>query len=384
MRFLHTSDWHLGRTFNTRSRYDEQVAFIDWFAAQAAALEVDGIFIAGDVYDRSAPSEESVGLLDGALRRLVEICPVVLISGNHDSSHRLAYGGWAFESAGLHVRSSLDMVDTPVLFVDDTGNEVAVYGIHYLDPDQNYRPLETGRTHVQVLSAAMEKVRTDLAARPKVRSVVLAHAFIAGGEESESERQISVGGAAEAPISVFEGIDYLALGHLHRPQRVSSGGKHPLAHYSGSPLAYSFSEEHAKSILVVDVPAQGEVSVEAIAIPVGRPVATLIGTVDELLGAANAHHRESWVRISYVNDSRLDDAFGRFEQCFPYLLACERVVPGRADNERDGRHVDPSVDAPIDVLRAFLEDVSEDGVRPGDLEALEDVINQVRREAGVG
>jgi exonuclease SbcD len=134
---------------------------------------------------------------------------------------------------------------------------------------------------------------------------------------------------------------------------------------------------------VVDVPPQGDVTVEAIPIPVGRPVATLTGTVDELLGATHARHRESWVRISYVNDSRLDDAFGRFEQCFPYLLACERVVPGRADNERDGRHVDPSVDAPIDVLRVFLEDVSEDGVRPGDLEVLEDVINQVRREAGV-
>jgi exonuclease SbcD len=229
----------------------------------------------------------------------------------------------------------------------------------------------------------MDKVRNDLVARPKARSVVLAHAFIAGGAESESERQISVGGAAEAPISVFEGIDYLALGHLHRPQRVSSGGSHPVAYYSGSPLAYSFSEEHAKSILVVEVPPQGDVTVEAIGIPVGRPVATLTGTIDELLGATNAQHRESWVRISYVNDSRLDDAFGRFEQCFPYLLACERVIPGRADNERDGRHVDPSVDAPIDVLRVFLEDVSEDGVRPGDLEALEDVINQVRREAGV-
>src|SRR5689334_3949691 len=283
-----------------------QAAFIDHLIAQVTEREVDLVVIAGDVYDRALPPVDAVALADDAFARLAATgVRVVLTSGNHDSARRLGFNARLADAAGFHLRTDIDRVDVPVLLEDADGT-VAVYGIPYLEPDQVKRAWELpSRSHEAALTEAMRRIRADLANRgPGVRSVVLAHAFVVNGqarpEASDSERDIRVGGVAAVPTSVFDGIDYVALGHLH--------GQHVLTEavrYSGSPLAYSFSEAgHRKGCWLIDLDASG-LSSEFIDAPVPRTLARLSGTIDELL--INPEHgkaEDAWVQITLTDPIR--------------------------------------------------------------------------------
>ncbi|WP_188266744.1 MULTISPECIES: exonuclease SbcCD subunit D [unclassified Streptomyces] len=251
MRLLHTSDWHLGRSFHRVGLLGAQAAFLDHLVATVHAHGVDAVLVAGDVYDRAVPPLPAVELFDTALHRLAEAgVPTVMISGNHDSARRLGVGAGLIGRAGIHLRTDPAGIGTPVVLADEHG-EVALYGLPYLEPALVREQLGAEKTgHEAVLAAAMDRVRADLATRPAgTRSVVLAHAFVAGGEPSDSERDITVGGVAAVPAGIFDGVDYVALGHLHGSQTVT-----PRVRYSGSPLAYSFSEaDHRKTMWLVDL-----------------------------------------------------------------------------------------------------------------------------------
>src|SRR5690348_3550996 len=223
MRLLHTSDWHIGRTLHGTDLLAEQETVLGHLAEVVAAESVDVVVVAGDVYDRAVPSADASALLDRVLTRLRGAgAAVVLTPGNHDSARRLGFGSRLFAVSGVHVRAVTPAVDEPVLLSDRHG-EVAVYGIPYLEPEvaRHEMGLPDARSHEAVLTAAMERIRADLFLRPGARSVVLAHAFVGGGVPSESERDICVGGVDLVPAGVFDGVDYVALGHLHRPQSVS-------------------------------------------------------------------------------------------------------------------------------------------------------------------
>ncbi|GAA3098856.1 hypothetical protein GCM10020001_014160 [Nonomuraea salmonea] len=270
MRILHTSDWHLGRSFHRESLLAAQAAFVDHLVETVRAERVDVVAVAGDVYDRALPPVDAVALLDEALARLRAAgARVVLISGNHDSALRLRFGSALFEAAGVHVRTSPDQSWEPVV-VDD----VAFYGIPYLEPELVRAQWELpDRSHTAAITHAMTRIRAD-AARHRA-SVVLSHCFVTGGQASDSERDISVGGVAHVPLTAFDGADYVALGHLHGRQRMSE-----TVRYSGSPLAYSFSEVgHVKGSWLVTL---GE-EVEFVPAPVPRPVGRLRGEIDDLL-----------------------------------------------------------------------------------------------------
>ena len=278
MRILHTSDWHLGRSFHGEDMLGHQAAYVDHLLAVVASERVDLVVVAGDVYDRALPPVDAVRLANETFTRLSRSrAKVVVTSGNHDSAQRLGFGSELIDAAGVFIRTRADSVGTPVLVGDDHG-EVAVYGIPYLDPDAIRSAWRLrGRSHEAALTEAMRRVRGDLAGRD-ARSVVLAHAFVAGGQPSDSERDISVGGISLVPTSVFEGFDYTALGHLH--------GRHTLTQsvrYSGSPLAYSFSEAgQVKGSWLVDLGPSGVTSAEFVEAPVPRPLARIRGTLDEL------------------------------------------------------------------------------------------------------
>ena len=246
MRILHTADWHLGRPFHGESLLDAQAGIVDHVADVARDQAVDAILVAGDLYDRALPPVDAVRLADDALARLSEICPVVAISGNHDSAARLGFGAGLLARAGVHVRTDPAAIARPVVLGD-----VCIYAIPYLEPDLTRVALGCeDRGHAAVLGAAMAAVRADLADRPTgTRSVVMAHAFVTGGVACASERDLAVGGAASVSASTFAGMDYVALGHLHGPQRIGERGR-----YAGSPVAFSFSEaRHRKSVAVVDL-----------------------------------------------------------------------------------------------------------------------------------
>ena len=320
MRILHTSDWHLGRSFHRVGLLDAQAAFIDHLIATARDERVDAVLVAGDVYDRALPSLPAVELFDDALHRLAALgVPTVMISGNHDSARRLGVAAGLIGRAGIHLRTDPAGCATPVLLADAHG-EVAFYGLPYLEPALVREEFELGRAgHTEVLAAAMERVRADLAARPAgTRSVVLAHAFVTGGAACDSERDITVGGVAAVPAEVFDGVDYAALGHLHGCQRITDRVR-----YSGSPIAYSFSEaDHRKSMWLVDLGADGAVSAERVDCPVPRPLARIRGRLDDLLtDPAHDRHEQAWVEATLTDPARPHEPMARLRKRFPHTLA---------------------------------------------------------------
>lgn len=223
MRLLHTADWHLGRALHRVPLLDAQRAVLDHLVELAREEQVDAVLLAGDVFDRALPPVEAVRVAGDALRRLAEVAPVIAISGNHDSAGRLGFAAELIARGGVHLRTEPATVGDPVVLHDDDG-PVAIYGLPYLDPDLTREALGAGeRSHEAVVGAAMDRVRADLAARDGHRAVVVAHAFVQGGESSESERDVSIGGAQTVPPSLFAGADYVALGHLHRPHAVGGG-----------------------------------------------------------------------------------------------------------------------------------------------------------------
>lgn len=322
MRLLHTSDWHLGRSFHREGMLGHQAAYIDHLLEVVESERVDLVVVAGDIYDRALPPVDAVRLADETLVRLARSrARVVLTSGNHDSAQRLGFSSRLIDEAGVHLRTDVAAVGTPVL-LDDEHGPVAVYGIPYLDPESVAGPWQLpARSHQAALGAAMDRVRDDLAGRPGARSIVLAHAFVGGGAldptPSDSERDISVGGVSLVSSALFEGIDYTALGHLH--------GRHVLGEairYSGSPLAYSFSEaDHRKGAWLVDLGPSGVAAAEFIDAPVPRPLARLRGGLEELLAdPALAAHEASWVQVTLTDDTRPRQAMERLRRRFPHTL----------------------------------------------------------------
>ncbi|MFF7991279.1 exonuclease SbcCD subunit D [Kitasatospora xanthocidica] len=387
MRLLHTSDWHLGRSFHRESLHDAQRAFLDHLVDVVRAEAVDAVLVAGDVYDRALPGLEAVALFDDVLHRLADLgVPTVFISGNHDSARRLGVGAGLIGRAGIHLRTDPGECAAPVVLADEHG-PVAVYGLPYLEPTlvrERFGLAKGG--HAAVLGAAMDEVRADLAARPAgTRAVVLAHAFVTGGAPSDSERDIAVGGVAAVPAEVFDGVHYVALGHLHGCQTLA-----PHLRYSGSPLAYSFSEVHQrKSMWLVDLAADGSVAAERVPCPEPRRLATLRDTLDALLTDEEyAEHEQSWVQATLTDAARPSEPMEKLRRRFPHTLqllfdpeepeagsspSYAARVSGRGDLEiAEGflRHVRPGAEPGPDELgwlREGFERVRETTDRKADL-----------------
>lgn len=323
MRILHTSDWHLGRSFHREGMLAHQAVFIDHLLEVVEQERVDLVLVSGDVYDRALPPVDAVRLADEALARLAASrARVVITSGNHDSAQRLGFSARLIDAAGVHLRTDLAGVGVPVLLEDSHG-PVAVHGLPYLDPETVATVWGLPRrSHQAAMTAAMERVRADLARRPGTRSIVMAHAFVGGGalaepSASDSERDISVGGVSLVAAALFEGVDYTALGHLH--------GRHVLTdtvRYSGSPLAYSFSEAaHTKGSWLVELDAQGVGETTFIEAPVPRRLARLRGDLETLLtDPALAEHEQSWVQATLTDAVRPSQAMDRLRRRFPHAL----------------------------------------------------------------
>lgn len=327
VRILHTSDWHLGRSFHRVGMLDAQARFVDHLVDVVRAEAVDVVLVAGDVYDRALPGVDVVALLDDALARLAATgATVVLASGNHDSAQRLGFASRLLAAARVHVRTDPARCAEPVV-VEDRHGPVAFYPLPYLEPALVAPGLGVGRSHAAVLGATMDAVRADLAGRPAgTRSVVAAHAFVVGGAVSDSERDITVGGVGSVPVSVFDGVDYAALGHLHGRQRLAEQVR-----YSGSPLAYSFSEAgHLKGSWLVELGRAGLERVDAVQAPVPRRLAVLSGRLDTLLTDPGlARHEASWCQVTLTDPERPAQAMTRLRARFPHALEL-RFAPAGA------------------------------------------------------
>ena len=291
MKILHTSDWHLGRTFHRSPLTREHQQFIDELLNYVHAEGIDTLLISGDVYDSTIPTAESTTLLDQALTRLMHAgVHVILSSGNHDSFRRLSYGAAFFEASGVHLRTSLEDATRPVELTDGT-QRVHVYAIPYLAPRLHATALGVDPTHQAVLGTVTNAIRADAAERRARgegadRIIVMSHATVSdttGSADttprSDSERDISVGGIDWVPASLFDGFDYVALGHIHK--------RYPVTHtirYSGSPLGFSFSEEHNRNgAYLIELTPGEEPAISGHEWATRVHMKTLRGTMDQLL-----------------------------------------------------------------------------------------------------
>jgi exonuclease SbcD len=299
---------------------EAQAGVIDHQVEVVRAERVDAVVVAGDVYDRALPGVDVVALLDEALARLAATgATVVLSSGNHDSPRRLGFAARLLERARVHVRTDPARCGEPVLLEDRHG-PVAVYPLPYLEPALAGPVLgcAPGTGHEAVLGAALAAVRADRRTRRAgTRSVVAAHAFVVGGEPSDSERDISVGGVGAVPAGLFAGVDYVALGHLHGRQQLA-----PTVRYSGSPLAYSFSEHaQTKGSWLVELGTAGVERVDPVDAPVQRRLAVLRGTLDTLLAdPALGVHESAWCQATLTDDERPAEAMARVRSRFPHTV----------------------------------------------------------------
>lgn len=358
MRLLHTSDWHLGRSFHREGMLGHQAVFVDHLLEVVESERVDVVVVSGDVYDRALPAVDAVALFDDALARLAASrARVVLTSGNHDSARRLGFSSRLIDAAGVHLRTDASTIGTPVLLEDEHG-PVAVHGLPYLDPETVATAWRLPqRSHHAALEAAMRRVRSDLAARPGTRSVVMAHAFVGGAgaaepRASDSERDISVGGVSLVPTAVFDGVDYVALGHLH--------GAHVLSEqvrYSGSPLAYSFSEaDQRKGSWLVDLGPGGLRSATWVEAPVPRALARIRGTLAELLSdPALAVHESRWVQATLTDRVRPSGAMDQLRRRFPHTLVLGFDTPPPVVGTMPAARSQGRSDH--DVAAAFLRDL---------------------------
>ena len=326
---------------------EHQRAFLDWMVELAVERQVDAVLVAGDVYDRAVPPTDAVRLLDEALSAFARAAvDVVITSGNHDSSIRLGFGASLAERAGVHLRTDLSSLTDPVLIGD-----LAIYGIPYLLPDAVMTDLAADRSHTSVLSAAVRRIKDDAAARGVSEIVVLAHAFVTGGVECESERDIRVGGIGDVPAAVFQGITYTALGHLHGAQQIGPGIR-----YAGSPLPYSFSERNQrKSVALIAVDAGGAVATELVPTPVPRPMAQLCGRLDDLLADPAGPPEDAWLRVVLTDPTRPAAPMERLRERWPHTLVLDfqpdvEPVDAAADLVRVRAQKDP-----VEVCALFVE-----------------------------
>jgi exonuclease SbcD len=395
MKLIHTADWHLGRLFHNVHLTRDQEHVLEQLVELARDVRPAAVIVAGDLYDRAVPPTEAVDLLDHVLTELVDGLgvPVVAIAGNHDSAVRVGFASTLLRERGLYLVGELPQAASPIVLRDEHG-PVRICALPFADPAEARHVYGDEAIHDQQAVAAAGVRQALAAAAPDERLVLVAHAFVAGGLESESERPLSVGGAQQVPAGVLTGFDYVALGHLHRPQTCGS----ETTRYAGSLLKYSFAEAtHDKSVCVVEIGPRGSapgeagragraaVAVETVPLSPRRDVRRLEGTLAELLarGAADPR-RDDYVLASLTDDGALFDPIGRLRSAYPNALAIERPAYERSGAEGRERPRPGSV-GDVDLFASFFSYVTDDDLGEARREALTGVLDgleRARREAG--
>lgn len=393
MRILHTSDWHIGRTFHGHSTLANLRSVLAALAVEVRERAVDVVVVAGDIFDSATPAAEAYTVLESAVVALREAgASVVLTSGNHDSATRLGFMSRFSGLAGVHVVTRQEQHDQPVTLSDEHG-PVHVYGIPYLEPSllRHHYPDAELRSHEQVLTFVMDRIRADLARRGG-RSVVLSHCFAVnvaasdvGADQnsasqhgaSDVERDITAGGIDFVPLSAFDGPDYVALGHIHGRAALSDRVR-----YSGAPLHYSFSEAaKPRGAWLVDLDANGLASVDWVELPVPRPLAVVTGVLDEILSdPALGGVEASWLSVVLTDTVRPLDGMRRLQTRFPHCVTLEHrpTITAAAVGDSYAERVKGQSD--LDIVAGFLAHV-RNGVGPTDAEKaiVAEVLAEVER-----
>ena len=381
MRFIHTADWHLGRLFFGRHLTDDQAHVLDELVRLAKDACAEAVVIAGDIYDRAVPPVEAVELFDDTLSRLLleEKLKVIYIAGNHDSAARLGFGSRLLAGGGVFVAGQLQ-ADAPPIILDDAHGKVAFSLLPYMEPATvRFAYGEAAEELMGFDEATSFTVARAAALVPeRCRSVAVAHAFIAGGASSDSERPLSVGGSDSVSPACFAPFSYTALGHLHAPQRAGAEN----IRYSGSLMKYSFSEAgQRKGVTVVDLAADGTVSVEEVPLAAPHDLAVVRGALEEILEDRERFPKsEDYIAVELMDEGPVLDANGKLRAVYPNLLQVTR--PGLMEQagilREQGRE---KLGRPDDVLFSeFFADMTGKKLDEAQEKALHEALAELLRE----
>jgi exonuclease SbcD len=391
MRLLHTSDWHLGSSFHGASLLEEQAAALARIVELAREAAVDAVVIAGDLYDRAIPPAEAVMLFNDTLARLRDSgAAVVAIAGNHDSHVRVSIYDPLLSSFGVTIRGDVRRAHEPVLVTPKRGGApVAIYPLPYLEPavdgpalatppEEGAAPAAVRLRHEDVTRLALDRIRRDLGGRPDHRSVLVAHTFVAGGESSESERELTIGNVDRVSVAAFAGFDYVALGHLHGSQQLDG----PRVAYAGTPLPYSFSEQHqSKSVRIVELDAAGTATVEIVPLQVGRSLCSLEGGIEQLLREPQfASAAEARVRVILTDEMLPLQAMARLRGRFPHVAELRHRPPELVRSTASERNQQVRQAAsPLALASAFYADQQGRQASAAEADLLREALEAVGR-----
>ena len=378
MKFIHTSDWHIGRQFHNVSLLEDQRHVLNQLVEHIQREAVDAVVIAGDIYDRSVPPAAAVELLDEVLNRICNelSVPVLLIPGNHDSAERLRFGSRQLRQAGLHIIGELGQINEPIK-ITGRSLEVHFYGIPYIDP-------ETVRNHFGVDVASYDDAHRYLveqitsAKSAESANILISHCFIDGWDESDSERPLSIGGADRISYEAFAGFDYVALGHLHGPQYKGE----PHIRYSGSILKYSFSEQNQrKGVTLVEIATNGMKSATHLPLQPLRDMRILEGELNTLLEQGKTDpHNEDYLLVRLTDKHALLDPMGKLRQVYPNALHIEK--PGMLASSDQPVKRDKLKRGELEMFRDFFEQVHGQALSPEQDQAIQTLITAIHKAEG--
>ncbi|CAE6952729.1 SbcCD cleaves DNA hairpin structures. These structures can inhibit DNA replication and are intermediates in certain DNA recombination reactions. The complex acts as a 3'- 5' double strand exonuclease that can open hairpins. It also has a 5' single-strand endonuclease activity [Vibrio sp. B1FIG11] len=378
MKFIHTSDWHLGRQFHNVSLLDDQQAVLDQLIQYIENNPVDAVVVAGDIYDRSVPPTIAIELLNKVVKR---ICgelntPMILISGNHDGAERLGFGSEQMKNAGLHIISNFEDMLTPVVIETESAGQVAFYGMPYNDPEQvRFVYQEPVSTHDQAHKLLAEKITEQF--QPEQRNVLVSHCFVDGAIESESERPLSIGGSDRVSHEHFLNFDYVALGHLHQPQKKGE----EYIRYSGSLMKYSFGEQNQKKgFTLVEIDQNGFVSAEHIDLAAPHEMRIVEGELEQVIEQGKTDPKnEDYLLVRLMDKHAILNPMEKLRTVYPNVLHLEK--PGMLIGVEQEMAQAKLARSEIDMFRDFFTEAQDSQLSQEQDQAISDIIKQLSQQA---
>lgn len=378
MKFIHTSDWHLGRQFHNVSLLDDQQAVLDQLIQYIENNPVDAVVVAGDIYDRSVPPTIAIELLNKVVKR---ICgelntPMILISGNHDGAERLGFGSEQMKNAGLHIISNFEDMLIPVVIETESAGQVAFYGMPYNDPEQvRFAYQEPVSTHDQAHKLLAEKITEQF--QPEQRNVLVSHCFVDGAIESESERPLSIGGSDRVSHEHFLSFDYVALGHLHQPQKKGE----EYIRYSGSLMKYSFGEQNQKKgFTLVEIDQNGFVSAEHINLAAPHEMRIVEGELEQVIEQGKTDPKnEDYLLVRLMDKHAILNPMEKLRAVYPNVLHLEK--PGMLIGVEQEMAQAKLARSEIDMFRDFFSEAQDGQLSQEQDQAISDIIKQLSQQA---
>ncbi|MBN3574828.1 exonuclease SbcCD subunit D [Vibrio neptunius] len=376
MKFLHTSDWHLGRQFHNVSLLDDQKAVLAQLIEYLQFNAVDALVIAGDIYDRSVPPTAAIELMNEFVRQVcneLEL-PVILIPGNHDGAQRLGFGSSQMKGAGLHIISNFAEMVEPVVLSTDEG-EVAFYGMPYNDPELvRHHFGQPVSTHDDAHRLLIEEIKSQF--KPGQKNVLISHCFVDGAIESDSERPLSIGGSDRVSHEHFVDFDYVALGHLHQPQKKGED----YIRYSGSLMKYSFSEQHQKKgMTLVELNKQGFVSATHIDLTAPHQMRIIEGELDQVIASGKTdpnHHDYLLVRL--LDKHAILNPMEKLRAVYPNVLHIEK--PGMLVGVEQEMAQAKLARSEVDMFKDFFLEAQNSELTEAQNRAIIDIIKHLAKQ----